>query len=102
MANPRQEAARRMMKKLGLKGFNKWKLTPGHPKKKAVVMAKEGDKTKLIRFGAKGYKHNYSAGARKNFKARHNCDTANSKLTARYWACKALWAGPGGHKRTKA
>ena len=38
-----------MMKKLGLKGFNKWKLTPGHPKKKAVVMAKEGEKTKLIR-----------------------------------------------------
>tara|TARA_Y100000401_G_scaffold113993_1_gene115416 strand:+ start:809 stop:1114 length:306 start_codon:yes stop_codon:yes gene_type:complete len=98
----RHEAARRMIKKLGLKGFNKWKLTPGHPKKKAVVMAKEGEKTRLIRFGAKGYKHNYSSGARANFKARHNCDTATSKLTARYWACKALWAGPGGHKKTKA
>ncbi len=23
-------------------------------------------------------------------------DTASSKLTARYWACKKLWAGPGG------
>ena len=95
-------SARQKAAKLGLKGVNKWKLTPGHPKKKAMVLGSEGGKTKLIRFGAKGYKHNYSPGARKNFKSRHNCDSANSKLTARYWACKALWAGPGGHKKPKA
>ena len=26
--------------------------------------------------------------ARKNFAARHNCDTANDKTTARYWSCR--------------
>jgi len=25
---------------------------------------------------------------RKNFRARHNCDTANDKTTPRYWSCK--------------
>ena len=46
--------------------------------------------------GAKGYGHNYSDAARKSFKARHKCGTATNKLTARYWACKKLWAGKGG------
>ena len=26
--------------------------------------------------------------ARKNFAARHNCDTANDKTSARYWSCR--------------
>lgn len=46
--------------------------------------------------GAKGYGNNYSPAERKSFKARHSCDTANDKLTPRYWACKNLWAGSGG------
>jgi len=25
---------------------------------------------------------------RKSFRARHKCNTATSKLTARYWSCK--------------
>jgi hypothetical protein len=64
--------------------------------KKMMVKACEGGTEKIIHFGAKGYGHNYSAAARKSFKARHKCDTAKSKLTARYWACKKLWAGSGG------
>ena len=28
-------------------------------------------------------------GRRKNFRARHNCDTAKDKFSARYWSCKA-------------
>jgi hypothetical protein len=32
--------------------------------KKFMVLAKDGAKTKLIHFGAKGYKHNQSPGAR--------------------------------------
>lgn len=64
--------------------------------KKKMVKACAGGKEKLIHFGAKGYGHNYSSAARKSFKARHSCDTANDKLTARYWACKHLWAGKGG------
>lgn len=64
--------------------------------KKMMVKACANGKEKLLHFGAKGYGHNYSAAARKSFKARHKCDTANDKLTPRYWACKKLWAGAGG------
>jgi len=64
--------------------------------KKMMVKACSGGTEKLIHFGATGYGHNYSAAARRSFKARHKCSTANDKLTARYWACKKLWAGPGG------
>ena len=56
--------------------------------KKFVVKACEGGKEKLIHFGATGYGHNYSAAARKSFRARHKCSSAKSKLTARYWACR--------------
>ena len=69
-----------MMKKLGIKGFNKPKRTPNHPKKSHVVMAKEGDKVKLIRFGEQGAKTAGKPKAgesdrmkkkRKSFKSRH-------------------------------
>tara|TARA_R100001463_G_C3473785_1_gene216184 strand:+ start:244 stop:540 length:297 start_codon:yes stop_codon:yes gene_type:complete len=68
--------------------------------KKMMVKGCANGKEKLIHFGASGYGHNYSAAARKSFKARHKCDTANDKLTARYWACKKLWGGKG--KSTKS
>ena len=67
--------------------------------KKKMVKACANGKEKIIHFGAKGYGHNYSPAARKSFKARHKCDTANDKLTARYWSCKKLWAGKGGSKK---
>lgn len=66
------------------------------PGKKMMVKACQNGKEKLVHFGAKGYGNNYSAAARKSFRARHSCDTANDKLSARYWACKYLWKGPGG------
>jgi len=66
------------------------------PGKKMMVKACANGKEKLIHFGAEGYGHNYSSAARKSFRARHGCDTATDKLSARYWACKKLWAGPGG------
>ena len=64
--------------------------------KKKMVKACANGKEKLIHFGATGYGHNYSTAARKSFRARHKCSTATNKLTPRYWACKNLWAGPGG------
>jgi hypothetical protein len=70
------------------------------PGKKKMVKGCEGGKEKIIHFGAKGYGHNYSAAARKSFKARHKCGTAKSKLTARYWSCKNLWAGKGGSTKS--
>jgi hypothetical protein len=66
-----------------------------NPDKKRVVKACENGKEKVIHYGATGYGHNDSDGARKNFRARHNCDTATSKLTARHWACKDLWTRGG-------
>lgn len=64
--------------------------------KKMMVKACSGGQEKIVHFGAKGYGHNYSDAARKSFKARHKCDSATDKLSARYWACKKLWAGKGG------
>jgi hypothetical protein len=68
--------------------------------KKKMVKACSGGKEKLIHFGASGYGHNYSAAARKSFKARHKCSTATNKLSARYWSCKKLWAGAGGSTKS--
>ena len=65
------------------------------PAKKRVVKACSGGKEKIIHFGASGFGNNYSDLARKSFRARHKCDTANDKLTARYWSCKKLWSKGG-------
>ena len=83
---------KRLLKKHGLKGVNKPKMTPKHPTKKAIVVAKPGKhKLKLIRFGSQGMGHNYSAGARKSFKARHRKNIAKGKSSAAFWADKFLW-----------
>ena len=68
--------------------------------KMACNKACSGGKEKIIHFGASGYGHNYSDAARKSFKARHKCGSANDKLSARYWACKNLWAGKGGSTKS--
>lgn len=69
------------------------------PGKKKMVKACANGKEKIVHYGAKGYGHNYSEGARKSFKARHKCSSAKDKLSARHWACKDLWSGPGGSKK---
>jgi len=64
----------------------------GYGTKKQVVKACENGREKLLKFGAVGYKHNYSARANESFRARMQCDTKPpNKLTPRYWACEALW-----------
>ncbi len=78
---------------------NKPRKSPREGKKK-VVKACSGGTEKLIHYGATGYGHNYSAAARKSFRARHKCSSAKDKLSARYWACKDLWAGPGGSTKS--
>jgi hypothetical protein len=69
-------------------GYNKPKRTPGKNKKFAVL-AKKGDDIKLVRFGDPNMtiKKNIPE-RRSNFRARHNCDTAKDKFSARYWSCK--------------
>jgi len=87
------------LERAGVAGFNKPKRTPSHPTKSHIVVAKEGDTIKTIRFGQQGVsgspkKEGESESAKKrraSFKARHKCDTANSKLTARHWACTKKW-----------
>lgn len=57
--------------------------------KKFEVLAVEGDNVKYITFGDKNMEiRKDNPAARKSFRARHKCDTANSKLTARYWSCR--------------
>jgi hypothetical protein len=68
--------------------------------KKMMVKACDNGKEKIVHFGAEGYGHNYSAAARKSFRARHKCDTADDKMTPRYWACKHLWKGAGGSTKS--
>lgn len=78
---------------------NKPKRTPSHATKSHVVKACESGTEKIIRFGQQGVsgspkKEGESESAKKrraSFKARHKCDTANSKLTARHWACTKKW-----------
>ena len=82
----------------GVSGYNKPKRTPSHPKKSHVVVAKEGDKVKTIRFGQQGVsgagknpKSDSEKARRKSFKARHAKNIAKGKLSAAYWANKVKW-----------
>ena len=81
----------------GVSGYNKPKATPSHPKKSHIVVAKEGDKVKTIRFGEQGAS---TAGdpkkgegdkmkkKRASFKARHGKNIKKGKMSAAYWADK--------------
>jgi hypothetical protein len=79
-------------------GYNKPKRTPGHKTKSHAVLAKQGKKVKLIRFGQKGVKgagKNPSSAKqkarRKSFKARHAKNIKKGKMSAAYWADKVKW-----------
>lgn len=93
------ERVKTLMKENGLEGVNKPKRTPSHPTKSHVVMAKEGDEYKLIRFGQQGVKgagknptSKKDKARKKSYYARHNAQDPNpSKLSARYWSHKVKW-----------
>lgn len=80
--------------------YNTPRRTPEHPTKSHIVVAKEGDKVKTIRFGEQGAE---TAGApkdgesdrmrakRASFKARHAKNIARGKMSAAYWADKVKW-----------
>lgn len=80
-------------------GYNKPKRTPSNPKKSHAVLAKEGSKVKLIRFGQQGVsgspkKAGESEAYRKRreaFKARHAANIKKGKMSAAYWANKVKW-----------
>ena len=87
------------LKRFGLSGFNKPKRTPSHSTKSHVVLAKQGDKIKLIRFGMQGAntkpprkgESDADKAKRKSFKARHAKNIAKGKTSAAYWADKTKW-----------
>ena len=88
------------LERAGVSGFNKPKRTPKHPTKSHIVVAKEGDKIKTIRFGQQGAS---TAGKpkpgesdrmkkkRASFKARHRKNIAKGKMSAAYWANRVKW-----------
>lgn len=86
--------------KAGVSGYNKPKRTPDHPKKSHVVVAKEGEKVKTIRFGEQGAsvagkpkvgESDKMKKKRASFKARHAKNIAKGKMSAAYWADKEKW-----------
>lgn len=87
------------LERAGVDGFNKPKRTPSHPTKSHVVVAKDGDKVKTIRFGQQGVSGSpKKAGEsesyrerRESFKARHAKNIAKGKMSAAYWADRVKW-----------
>ena len=86
------------LERAGGSGYNKPKRTPNHPTKSHVVVAKEGDKIKTIRYGQQGVsgagknpKTAKEKARRKSFKARHAKNIAKGKMSAAYWANKSKW-----------
>lgn len=95
---PIPERVKTQLKKNNLSGVNKPKKTPSHPTKSHIVMAKEGDKYKLIRFGQQGVsgaganpKTDKQKARQKSFKARHSKNIAKGKMSAAHWADKVKW-----------
>ena len=78
---------------------NKPVRTPNHPKKSHMVLAKEGEKEKLIRFGQQGVSGSPKKegegeayrNRRESFKARHAKNIAKGKMSAAYWADRVKW-----------
>ena len=103
MARKRKSSGRKKDPRLArarVKGFNKPRRTPGHPKKSHIVVAKVGNKIKTIRFGQQGAKTAGKPKAgesdrmkkkRASFKARHRKNIAKGKMSAAYWADKVKW-----------
>jgi hypothetical protein len=86
------------LKNAGVSGYNKPKRTPGHKTKSHVVVAKQGDQIKTIRFGQQGVsgagkspKTASEKARKKSFKARHASNIAKGKTSAAYWANKVKW-----------
>jgi hypothetical protein len=87
------------LSRAGVLGFNQPKRTPDHPKKSHVVVAKQGEQVKTIRFGQQGVSGSPKkagesasyAARRKSFKARHASNISKGKMSAAYWADKVKW-----------
>jgi len=80
------------LERAGVEGYNKPKRTPNHPTKSHVVVAREGDEVKLIRFGQQGVSGSPEGSARnKSFKARHAKNIDKGRMSAAYWSDRVKW-----------
>ena len=87
------------LERAGVEGYNKPKRTPNHPTKSHIVVAKEGDQIKTIRFGQQGVsgspkREGESEADRKrreSFMARHRANIKKGKMSAAFWAAKEKW-----------
>ena len=87
-----QSRKQALLRMAGVSGYNQPKRTPNHPTKSHIVVAKEGDKIKTIRFGQQGVLGDRTDTKRnKAFKARHSANIAKGKMSAAYWANKVKW-----------
>lgn len=97
---PHARKGKSLLKRAGVRGYNKPKRTPGHKSKSHIVVARVGHTVKTIRFGQQGAK---TAGKpkkgeseamkkkRASFKARHAKNIAKGRMSAAYWADKVKW-----------
>jgi hypothetical protein len=87
------------LERANVEGYNKPKRTPSHPTKSHIVVAKEGDKIKTIRFGQQGVtgspkkegESEADKNRRESFKARHAENIAKGKMSAAFWSSKVKW-----------
>lgn len=80
---------------------NKPKRTPNHPKKSHAVLAKEGNRVKLIRFGQQGVsgagsnpKSDKDKKRKRSFYARHSAQNPSgmrNKFSSLYWSARTKW-----------
>jgi len=76
------------------KTLNKPFRTPGGPKKFSVYVKNEKGNVVKVNFGDPNMEIKRDNPARrKNFRARHNCDSPGPKWKARYWSCYQWRAG---------
>jgi len=78
-------------------GYNK-PIPSDKEDKKMMVLVKKGDEIRLVHFGQKGYQHNYSPEAKKNYLTRSagirdksGGLTKDDPFSPNYWARRVLW-----------
>jgi len=76
----------------GVAGYNKPKRLKDGSGKSHIVVAKQGEQIKTIRFGQAGVRTNQTAGQREAFKSRHAKNIAKGPMSAAYWANKVKWS----------
>lgn len=71
--------------------------------KKFEVFVQDGDKVTRVTFGDPNMQiRRDNPKARTNFRARHSCDTATDKTSAKYWSCRMWEADTSVSEMTKS